>query len=134
MMQFNFQEKSLFWFIFSLLFKTFNWRPPLTSSHTFKDLWVSIICKILYQYGGGWKKMKTLITYTPILSACQLIKSLLIPGSRTCLGSSCCGAVDTNLTSIRGCGFDPWPCSVGRGSSVAVSCGVGRQLLLWLDF
>ena len=39
----------------------------------------------------------------------------------------------------RGCGFDPWPCSVGRGSSVAMSCGVGHRrgsdhmlLLLWL--
>ena len=33
--------------------------------------------------------------------------------------------------------FDPWPCSVGQGSSVAVSCGVGHSLglgpaLLWL--
>ena len=33
--------------------------------------------------------------------------------------------------------FDPWPCSVGRGSGVAVSCGVGRRCgldptLLWL--
>ena len=24
-------------------------------------------------------------------------------------------------------GFDPWPCSVGQGSSIAVSCGVGRR-------
>ena len=24
-----------------------------------------------------------------------------------------------------GCGFDHWLCSVGRGSSVAVSCGLG---------
>ena len=24
-----------------------------------------------------------------------------------------------------GCGFDPWPRSVGQGTSVAVSCGVG---------
>ena len=36
-----------------------------------------------------------------------------------------------------GCGFDPWPCLVGWGSGVAVSCGVGRGLgsdpaLLWL--
>ena len=36
-----------------------------------------------------------------------------------------------------GCGFDPWPCSVGRESGVAVSCGVGRRhaldpVLLWL--
>ena len=36
-----------------------------------------------------------------------------------------------------GCGFDPWPRSVGRGSSVAVSCGVGCRCgsyptLLWL--
>ena len=26
-----------------------------------------------------------------------------------------------------GCGFHPWPCSVGRGSSVAMSCGVGHR-------
>ena len=37
----------------------------------------------------------------------------------------------------RGCGFDPWLCSVGEGSGVAVSCGVGRRFgsdpeLLWL--
>ena len=36
-----------------------------------------------------------------------------------------------------GCGFDPWPCSVGWGSGVALSCGVDcRQsldpTLLWL--
>ena len=36
-----------------------------------------------------------------------------------------------------GCGFDHWPCSVGWGSGIAVSCGVGcrRSLdhtLLWL--
>ena len=24
------------------------------------------------------------------------------------------------------CGFDPWPQSVGQGSSTAVSCGVGQ--------
>ena len=26
----------------------------------------------------------------------------------------------------RGCGFNPWPCSVGQGS-IVVSCGVGRR-------
>ena len=26
-----------------------------------------------------------------------------------------------------GCGFDPWPCSLDEGSSIAVSCGVGRR-------
>ena len=36
-----------------------------------------------------------------------------------------------------GFGFGPWPCSVGWGSRVAVSCGVGRRqgldlALLWL--
>ena len=36
-----------------------------------------------------------------------------------------------------GCGFDPWPRSVGEGSGVAVSCDVGRRrgsdlALLWL--
>ena len=54
------------------------------------------------------------------------------------IGSSPCDAVETNLTSIHEdvC-FDPWPHSAGRGSSIAVSCGVGRRfsldlLLLWL--
>ena len=33
--------------------------------------------------------------------------------------------------------FDPWACSVGQGSGVAVSCGIGRRqgsdlALLWL--
>jgi len=28
---------------------------------------------------------------------------------------------------LWGCRFDPWPCSVGLGSGVAVSCGVGRR-------
>ena len=44
-----------------------------------------------------------------------------------------------NLTRIHedACRFDPWPCSVGRGSSIAMSCGVGRRcgldpMLLWL--
>ena len=27
----------------------------------------------------------------------------------------------------RGCGFDPWPPSVGSGFDVAMSCGVGRR-------
>ena len=36
-----------------------------------------------------------------------------------------------------GCGFNPWPCSVGWGPGVAVSCGVGHRrgsgpALLWL--
>ena len=37
-----------------------------------------------------------------------------------------------------GCGFSPWPCSVGYGSSISVSCGVGcrrgadpKLLRLW---
>ena len=34
--------------------------------------------------------------------------------------------------------MDPWPCSIGRGSSIAVSCGVGHRdssvpTLLWLQ-
>ena len=37
----------------------------------------------------------------------------------------------------RGCGFDPWPHSVGQGSGLAMSCGVGHRrssnpALLWL--
>ena len=40
-------------------------------------------------------------------------------------------------SSVRGCGFDPWPASVGEGSGVAVSCSIGRRrgsdlALLWL--
>ena len=36
-----------------------------------------------------------------------------------------------------GCGFDPWPCSVGWGSGVAMSCGIGCRrgldlVLMWL--
>ena len=36
-----------------------------------------------------------------------------------------------------GCGFNPWPFSVGQGSGVVVSCGVGHRcssdlVLLWL--
>ena len=43
-----------------------------------------------------------------------------------------------NSTSIHeDTGFDPWPCSVGKGSDVAVSYGVGHRhgsdpALLWL--
>ena len=49
------------------------------------------------------------------------------------LGSFHCGAAETNPTSIH----EDWPCSVGQGSGVAVSCGVGRRCgsdpkLLWL--
>ena len=56
----------------------------------------------------------------------------------TTLRSSHCGAVETNLTGIHeDADFDPWPFSVGRGSGVAVSCGVGHRwsldlALLWL--
>ena len=44
----------------------------------------------------------------------------------------------TNPTRNHGAvGFDSWPCSVGLGSGVAVSCGVGHRrsldlVLLWL--
>ena len=46
-------------------------------------------------------------------------------------------SVVMNLTSIHNvCRFDPWPCLVGRGSGIAVSCGIGRRrgldpTLLW---
>ena len=38
---------------------------------------------------------------------------------------------------IHGCGFDPWPSSMGKGSGIAVSCSVGHRhssdpTLLWL--
>ena len=43
--------------------------------------------------------------------------------------------VETNL--IASCRFDPWPCSVGQGSGIAMSCGAGSRCgsdptLLWL--
>ena len=42
------------------------------------------------------------------------------------LGSSRCGAVvNESDEEPWGCGFDPWPYSVGWGSGVAMSCGVG---------
>ena len=46
------------------------------------------------------------------------------------LWSSCCGAVEMNPTSIHeDSGFDPWPHSVGWGSS---RCGLDPMLLqLW---
>ena len=36
-----------------------------------------------------------------------------------------------------GCGFDPWPCSVGQGSGIAMNCGIGHRhgldpAFLWL--
>ena len=57
---------------------------------------------------------------------------------RICHGRSHCGAVETNTTSIHeDVGSNPWPPSVGRGSGIAVSCGIGRRrgsdpTLLWL--
>ena len=53
------------------------------------------------------------------------------------LRSSCCGAKETNPTGLHGCRFDPWPLSVAQGSSIPMSCGVGRRhdsdpVLLWL--
>ena len=53
-------------------------------------------------------------------------------------GSSLCGSVvDKSNKKPWGCGFDPWPRSVGSGAGVAVSCGVGCRCssdpaLLWL--
>ena len=42
------------------------------------------------------------------------------------LGSSLCGsAVNEPKQDPRGHRFDPWPRSVGEGSCVVVSCGVG---------
>ena len=58
--------------------------------------------------------------------------------SKVSFWSSRCGAV-VNKSDWEpwGCGFDPWPCSVGWGPSIAVSYGVGCRLgsdpvLLWL--
>ena len=50
-------------------------------------------------------------------------------------GSSLHGTAEANLTEPWGCSFDPWPHSVGWGSNVAMSCGVGRRHgsdLAWL--
>ena len=43
----------------------------------------------------------------------------------------CSSAVNEPNWYPRGPGFDPCPCSVGQGSGVAGSCGVG-PVLLWL--
>ena len=46
-----------------------------------------------------------------------------------CEGCSCCGAGEMNLTTIHeDAGSDPWTCSLGSGTSIAVSCGVGCRL------
>ena len=53
-------------------------------------------------------------------------------------GSSCFGSVVNEPDRHPwGWGFCPWPCSVDWGSSIAISCGVGRRCssdpaLLWL--
>ena len=41
------------------------------------------------------------------------------------------------LIQLGSCEFNSWPCSVGQGSSISVSCGVGCRhssdvVLLWL--
>ena len=42
--------------------------------------------------------------------------------------SSRYGVAETNLTSIlEDEGSIPWPCSMGWGSSIALSCGIGRR-------
>ena len=46
-------------------------------------------------------------------------------------------AVNESVWYPWGCRFDLWPCLVGQGSCVAVSCGVGHRwgldpMLLWL--
>ena len=42
--------------------------------------------------------------------------------------SSCCGSVVIKSNwEPQGCRFDPWPCSVGWGTSVAMSCAVGHR-------
>ena len=52
--------------------------------------------------------------------------------------SSCLGSVVNECDEEPwGCRFDPWSCSVGWGSGVAMSCGVGHRhgsdpALLWL--
>ena len=43
----------------------------------------------------------------------------------------------TNPTRTQGCGFNPWPCSVGSGSGIAMSYHIGHRRgsgpeLLWL--
>ena len=58
------------------------------------------------------------------------------PNQKWQKGSSHRGAAEINLTSNHEvAGFDPWPRSVGEGSHVAMSCGVGCRCgsdLIWL--
>ena len=42
-------------------------------------------------------------------------------------GISYCGSGNEPALYLWGCGFDPWPFSVGGGSGVAVNCGVGLR-------
>ena len=53
----------------------------------------------------------------------------LYPELTNAYGSSPHGSVvNKSDEEPLGCGFDPWPCSGSWGSSVAMSCGVGRRL------
>ena len=79
-----------------------------------------------------------------ILASAPLSSATSVLPSKQEVRSSHCGSAETNLTSIHedtgsipGLAFDPWSCSVGLRSSIAVSCGVGRSCgsdlaLLWL--
>ena len=65
-----------------------------------------------------------------------LNQNLLMYQKSTKWSSPCGSVVNEPDWHPWGCGLDPWPCSVGWGSSVASSCGVGRRYssdpaLLW---
>ena len=67
----------------------------------------------------------------------SVVSNLVLKVNARC--SSRRGSVVNKLDQYPwGRGFNPWPYSVGRGSGIAVSCGVGRRcgsdvVLLWLS-
>ena len=70
------------------------------------------------------------LTLIQIQTLSQLSKSPLSPHqlkNKFCGSSRCGSAVNQPDEDPWGCGFNPQHCSVGQGSSVAISCRVGHR-------
>ena len=117
------------------------------SCYTFLSLWwVSCLLRLLLltewnivpflecRVQGNWAWSPSLQCLYPgrRSSVFFLLESKGIPGS-----SHCVSAGYKPHSYPWGCRCDPWPCSVGQGSGVGVSCGVGCRpgsdpIWLWL--